>query len=99
MHTPRDASPPKEDLLVGRWVETATGVVGDEACTRIASLIQHSFEVVAEHPEEGGWRTLYRDPRDGQLWERTYPQSHMHGGGPPSLSRIAAERAKAEFKL
>jgi len=99
MQTPRDAPLPEEDMLVGRWVETANGLVGDEACTRIESLIEHSFELVAEHPEEGGWRTLYRDPRYGQLWERTYPQSHMHGGGPPSLSRISTEQAKTEFKF
>jgi hypothetical protein len=99
MQTPHDAPLPREDMLVGRWVQTAAGIVGDEACKRIESLIEHCLEPVAEHPEEAGWRTLYRDPRDGQLWERTYPQSHMHGGGPPSLSRIAAEQAKAEFKL
>jgi hypothetical protein len=96
---PHDPPPPQEDMLVGHWVQITTGVIGDEACKRIESLVEKCFELVAEHPEEGGWRTLYRDPRNGQLWERTYPQSHMHGGGPPSISRITVEQATTDFKL
>ena len=40
----------------------------------------------AESPSRASvWDTLFRDPRDGRLWEKIYPMSEMHGGGPPTL--------------
>lgn len=95
----QDGSPPLEHLIVGKWVDVAGGVAGDEACVRIRSLVEHHFEFVASHPKEGGWRTLFRDPRDGRLWERVYLQSHLQGGGPPCLRHISPEEAKDAFEL
>lgn len=43
---------------------------------------------------ECGWTTLYFDPRDSSYWELTYPQSHLHGGGPPQLSRVEKSMAR-----
>ncbi len=99
MNTQREPPPPPEGTIVGRWIKTDGGVVGDESCRRIESLVEHCFERVAEHPDEGGWRTLFRDPRDGRMWERTFPESQMHGGGPPALKQLSPEEARREFKL
>jgi len=41
--------------------------------------------------------TLYRDPDDGRYWERTYPQSELHGGGPPELRVLATEDARQKY--
>ncbi|WP_366519342.1 Imm27 family immunity protein [uncultured Caulobacter sp.] len=46
---------------------------------------------------EGGWSVLYRDPRDGKLWERTHPQSEMHGGGPAEFEQIAEDEALRKY--
>ncbi|OAF01439.1 hypothetical protein AYJ54_28495 [Bradyrhizobium centrolobii] len=35
----------------------------------------------------GNWAVLYRDP-DGALWDMTFPQSEMHGGGLRRLRRL-----------
>lgn len=35
--------------------------------------------------DESGWYVLYRHRDTGLFWELTYPQSHMHGGGPRLL--------------
>ena len=45
-----------------------------------------------------GWETLYRDPRDGRLWELTYPQSEMHGGGPRRLHVLSRDEAAAKYE-
>ena len=34
------------------------------------------------------WKTEYEDPRTGEKWLLDYPQSDLHGGGPPRLRRI-----------
>ncbi|WP_226946839.1 Imm27 family immunity protein [Rhizorhabdus phycosphaerae] len=61
-------------------------MVADAICDRIYWLVHTQLEAVAAR--EAGWTTLYRDPRDGRLWEHSYPKSEMHGGGPPMLQFI-----------
>ena len=86
---------PSKSSFVGRWLEKDAGVVGDENCQRIQLLIScHLTELARSHD---GWSTLYRDPGDGRLWEHTYPQSHLHGGGPPALECITQAQAKATY--
>ncbi len=38
------------------------------------------------------WAALYIDTF-GNYWELTYPQSHMHGGGPRQLERLSISDA------
>jgi hypothetical protein len=63
-----------------------------------AHKLQSKNEVEADWvrlaDRECGWTTLYFDPRDSSYWELTYPQSHMHGGGPPQLIQIEKATAK-----
>jgi Immunity protein 27 len=44
-----------------------------------------------------GWYTLFRDSRDGQLWELSYPESALHGGGPPQLAMVSVEEARCRY--
>jgi hypothetical protein len=46
-----------------------------------------------------GWTILYRDPDDGRYWELTYPQSEMHGGGPPQLRWLSKRDALKKYRL
>lgn len=34
------------------------------------------------------WTVEYRDRRNGSRWLMDYPQSELHGGGPPRLRRM-----------
>jgi len=86
---------PGEVLLEGNWIRGAGGVVADGTAQRIESLLADALEKVAESAD--GWRTLYRDLRDGRLWELTYPHKEWHGGGPPRLSCVAAEYAEEKY--
>ncbi len=84
-----------ETDLVGAWQMKREKMIGDPTCQRIESLI--SNHLVQLGADSSGWSELYRDPDDGRLWELTWPQSEMHGGGPPRLTCIAADAARAKY--
>jgi immunity protein 27 of polymorphic toxin system len=86
---------PDETDIVGRWLERGSKVVGDPTCQRIWWLVAERLELLADSAD--GWDKLYRDPRDRRLWEHTYPQSEMRGGGPPRLTNIGIEEAHAKY--
>jgi immunity protein 27 of polymorphic toxin system len=84
-----------EQVLTGRWLVNGTQIVADAVCERINALAAIHLQELGR--DESGWDTQYRDPDDGRLWELTYPESYLHGGGPPRLSVIDTSRARAKF--
>jgi len=86
-----------ETQLVGNWKSEGGVVSADAIALRIQQLCTKFLVKIAEDPASSGWITLFRDPADGRLWERTYPQSDMHGGGPPSLICISEAEALARY--
>ena len=87
---------PDETYLTGHWEIRGNAVVADEACRRIKQLIAEQLNRIAV--AGGGWEILYQDPADGRLWELTYPQGEMQGGGPPSLGVLSAGQARAKYQ-
>ncbi|KQP46411.1 hypothetical protein ASF31_04085 [Brevundimonas sp. Leaf280] len=53
------------------------------------------YDPVGDTPD--GWSSLFRHPRDGSLWERTYAQGQMHGGGPVSFKKIGLSEAQQKY--
>jgi hypothetical protein len=47
--------------------------------------------------DQSGWNTLYADPATGKFWELTYPQGHLHGGGPRELIEISLSAARVKY--
>ncbi|HVR55687.1 MAG TPA: Imm27 family immunity protein [Pseudolabrys sp.] len=94
---------PDETELTGNWIlplgQLSGQLIADETCKRIDELVKSSLEKIAVSKECGAWETLYRDPKDGRYWEKTYPQSEMHGGGPPKLQVLSPEQAKAKYQF
>ena len=87
---------PDEVDLRGDWVvQKDRSVVADATDKRIDWLIAEKLERIAN--DSSGWETLYRDPRDGRLWELTYPRGEMHGGGPRRLHVLSREEAAAKY--
>ena len=86
---------PQETDIVGQWLDTGSRVEGDAACARIEWLVAERLERLADGPSR--WETLFRDPRDGRLWERTYPHGALRDGGPPRLTVIAPAAAAARY--
>ena len=86
-----------ETKLVGGWHLVEGRMEADDVTKRIRELIRSELRKVAA--DESGWDVLYQDPADGRYWERIYPQSEMHGGGPPTLRNISVEDAKKKYGL
>lgn len=84
-----------ETELVGHWQAGAKKITADATCERIGWLVGSYLVPLGADPS--GWDELYRDPETGHLWERTWPQSDMHGGGPPRLSRIEPVAAREKY--
>lgn len=85
--------------LVGKWVSVNGQIRGDQTCERIQWLTTHYLRKVASSKRWGDWEILFEDPNDGRFWERTFPQSEMQGGGPPRLTVLSREQAKAKYQL
>lgn len=83
--------------IVGSWEMKDGQMVEDAACQRIRTLVATELQQVAVSGD--GWEKLYRDPKDGRYWEWFYPQSELHGGGPPALRVIGPEVAKQKYHL
>jgi hypothetical protein len=88
---------PNERLLSGKWLVEGETVVADEVCDRIEWLVKTQLEHLAT--TESGWDTLYQDLRDRRLWELTYSQSNMHGGGPPQLRLLRINDAVKKYGI
>jgi len=78
---------PNRQRLQGKWLTTKEGVVPDDVCKIIDHLVREHLVKVATR--DGGWTTLYHDPLQSAYWELSYPESEMHGGGPPTLTRLS----------
>jgi hypothetical protein len=85
----------EERTIIGKWIPQGDRTVADEACAWIKRLTSEVFRQVAER--EGGWRVLYVDPSTGSYWELTYPESQMHGGGPPMLTRLDPDEVQTYY--
>jgi hypothetical protein len=87
---------PEETSIVGNWVsDEKGGVVGDDNCRRISDLVQSHLTKLGVDPS--GWDVLYQDPMDRRFWELLFPQSHLHGGGPPLLRHLEAGAAREKY--
>lgn len=71
--------------------------MADNASRRINSLIQEVLVEVSS--SDDGWSVLYLDNEDGRYWELTYPQSTLHGGGPPCLTAIPVDEASKRYVI
>jgi hypothetical protein len=88
---------PDEVLLDGKWERIDGKVRGDAVSERIQALLKGTLTKVGA--DASGWDTLYQDQQDARYWELTYPQSSMHGGGPPRLAVISDDDAREKYGI
>lgn len=86
---------PEETEIRGHWIARPGGVEGDQNCQRIEELVGGHLRRMGS--DASGWDVLYVDPTDGRYWELIYPESHLHGGGPPLLRHLARDEAKQKY--
>lgn len=85
----------RETDLIGEWKFVDGKMIGNETCERIEYLVSSVLREIGR--DASGWDVLYCDPRDHRYWELIYPQSHMHGGGPPQLRCLTLNEAKIKY--
>jgi hypothetical protein len=90
---------PSEISIIGAWMKNGGSIEANSVCNRIEYLVSGYLVKVGISKEYGNWMSLYQDPNDLRLWEHTYPQGEMHGGGPPALFYICLESAKEKFDI
>ncbi len=81
--------------LIGKWVYENGSIQKDEVSKQIEWLINNHLKRIAA--DKSGWDVLYIDPNDNSLWELTFPESEMQGGGAPSLICISNEVARKKY--
>jgi hypothetical protein len=89
--------PPDVTLLEGHWNSSSGRIEADENTRRIDELVRGHFVRLATSAD--GWSSLFLDREDGRFWELTYPNSGMHGGGPPRLENVSRETAESRYEL
>ena len=88
---------PDETELVGEWLDTGNRIEGDAVAARIEWLVADCLLALATDARAGS--TLYRDLRDGRLWELSYPYPHLARGGPPALRVVPREVAIRRYHV
>jgi hypothetical protein len=88
---------PDERELAAAWSGATEGTFSDRVDERIFWLV--SRRLVLEGTANGGWDQLYRDPRDGRLWELTFPHGSLHGGGPRRLAQLSRQTAEDKYGI
>lgn len=86
---------PADHFLQGFWIDTGSRVEKDAGWMRIEWLVSERLELLVRL--EGETVELYRDPRDGRLWEKFSAAPAMSDGGPPVLTVIDADEARRKF--
>ncbi len=81
--------------LAGKWLFENGKVIGDDTEQRIWDLVENRFARLADR--DGGWVILYQDPVDRSLWELSFPQGELQGGGPARLLKLTEEQAQALY--
>lgn len=72
-----------ETELQGKLILKDNSVEFDEVSKRIETLVSSFLVEVGK--DQTGWSKLFQDPDDKRLWELSYPESEIQGGGPPFL--------------
>lgn len=64
---------------------------------RIAWLVNNYLTKVAS--DGINWTVLYQDPEDRRYWELNFPNSELHGGGPPTLVCLSDEESFKKYVI
>ncbi len=88
---------PFETKLQGTIIEKDGSPNFDGVAQRIAWLTENYLTYLTS--DETGWFSLYRDPSDNRLWEKTFADSQLQGGGVPVLSVVTDAQAAEKYRI
>lgn len=72
--------------IIGKWIFQDGKVLADENCSIINLMIEN--DLIEFETSDDGWTKRYKG-NDETIWELSYPESHLQGGGPPKLTAIS----------
>ncbi|WP_390634540.1 Imm27 family immunity protein [Oryzibacter oryziterrae] len=81
------AAVPKFSDLSDLWGLREARMVNEGDGAAIDALLAN--ELVKLAMTDGGWRTLCQHRLTGRLWELSYPNGEVHGGGPRRLRELS----------
>ena len=84
---------PNEEQIAGATTKEEIS----EQSQRITWLVKNHFVKIASDGDN--WTVLYQDPEDKRYWELYYPNSELHGGGPPALRRLSNSEAHSKYNV
>lgn len=84
-----------EREIHGKWIMKQGEIQADDNCRRIETLLAEHLHLIGS--DATGWNHLYLDPNDGRYWELTYPESELHGGGPPMLQCLTDKEVREKY--
>lgn len=64
---------------------------------KIDEMIKKQFKKIKSI--KGGWLTLYKHTSRDEYWEKFYPDSEAHGGGPPALKKVSDDYVRENYEL
>lgn len=82
--------------FVGSWINTASGIQGDEIEQQIERMLHEQLTHVVSTAD--GWTQLFVDKATGQHWELTFPQGHLQGGGPRTLTAVTLDQSQGKYQ-
>ncbi|UFH59579.1 Imm27 family immunity protein [Sulfurovum mangrovi] len=85
----------EETIIEGQWQSNGKEIIVDDVCKRIEWLISEVLEEIGV--DTSGWKTLYQDPKDNRKWVLYFPQSEIHGGGPPALMVVSDDEISGKY--
>lgn len=86
---------PQETVLLGSWIKSESGKLQkDETFKRITWLLLNQLQQVKRLNSDF---TLYKDPRDGRYWEKTFPENESSQDFTLPLKWMTKEQAKEKY--
>jgi|TARA_B110000902_G_scaffold86485_1_gene102630 hypothetical protein len=72
--------------IIGKWIFKDGKVLADSNCNTIELMIKN--DLIEFESDDDNWIKKNKGKKDGSIWELTYPEGHLHGGGPPKLNKV-----------
>lgn len=86
---------PQETVLLGAWAKNESGKLQKDATfRRITWLILNELQQIQRLDSN---LTLYKDPRDGRYWEKTFPEKDPSQDFTPQLKSITKNQAIEKY--
>lgn len=83
--------------IICEWKLQGKKIIESSECLDIKRMLESELIEIATRDD--GWIKLLKHKTTDEIWELDYPQSEMHGGGPPTLENLSKMEIKARYGI